>query len=127
MSEIQTCYACGQDKDLSLFSVRLGIPLSTCKQCIQEARQGKKVNDSLMKKYNSKRLKKLKQATPKWLTKDEKNEIRRIRKIAKENNMEVDHIVPLQGKYVSGLNVPWNMQLLPKGENSSKRSSWYIL
>jgi len=36
----------------------------------------------------------------------------------------VDHIIPLNGRYVSGLHVPTNLQIMTSGENSAKYNNW---
>lgn len=65
-------------------------------------------------------------ATPPWLTPEHMEEIRKVydeaRRLSLETGIpyEVDHIVPLSGKIVSGLHVPWNLRAIPKTENNRR-------
>jgi len=71
-------------------------------------------------------MRKVKQATPKWLTLEQKRDIENIYWLAKDlqsvsgQTYHVDHIVPLKGQNVCGLHVPWNLQVLPSDINMSK-------
>ena len=69
---------------------------------------------------------------PPWLTQDQVLEIRAIYAEAKRLSDEtgvphdVDHIVPLAGKIVSGLHVPWNLRAIPKIENNRRPRIYQI-
>lgn len=85
-----------------------------------------KANPGKIAALNMKRYASKLNATPKWLTKEQLAEIEWFYTTAKElqwlseEPLEVDHIIPLQGKNVCGLHVPWNLQILPKSLNISK-------
>ena len=72
------------------------------------------------------RRRKHREATPKWLTKKEKAEIRQLYQIAiimsktTGEQYVVDHIVPLRGNDVCGLHVPWNLRVITQEENLKK-------
>lgn len=54
-----------------------------------------------------------------WMI-EEAYELAKMREKMLGGKWEVDHIVPLRGKTVSGLHVPWNLQVIPKSINASK-------
>lgn len=65
---------------------------------------------------------------PSWLTDSDLLRIRCYYQVASMRSKEtgfkwhVDHIVPLQGNNVSGLHVPWNLQVIPALENLRKHN-----
>lgn len=69
-------------------------------------------------------------ATPSWLTDVDKMEIENFYWLAKDlervsgQKYHVDHIIPLKGKDVCGLHVPWNLQILPADINIEKSNNY---
>lgn len=55
-------------------------------------------------------------ATPNWVNRKALEEVY----LNCPEGYEVDHIIPLKGKNVCGLHVPWNLQYLTKIENLKK-------
>ena len=70
---------------------------------------------------------KIKNATPPWADKDKIKDLYKTAHLLELNTglkHEVDHIIPLRGKTVSGLHVETNMQILLKTENRHKGNSF---
>jgi 5-methylcytosine-specific restriction endonuclease McrA len=85
-----------------------------------------KVNANTAIRHTAKMMRK-----PKWLTKEDKTHIRCLYQLSEMRSRSsgiswnVDHIVPLQGKNVSGLHVPWNLQVIPASANFRKNNRFH--
>lgn len=65
------------------------------------------------------------QQTPEWLTKPYVTEMEGLYQFCQIfPEFQVDHIVPIKGKQVSGLHVPWNLRAITRGENVQKSNSF---
>lgn len=70
------------------------------------------------------------QATPKWLSKKHRDwmtalyAIARLRSRIEGVEYHVDHIVPLKGRNVCGLHVPWNLRIILATDNLSKSNKF---
>jgi hypothetical protein len=77
---------------------------------------------SISMKYKAAKLK----AVPPWLSEEDKQAIDIEYALSSWCSevmgipYHVDHIIPLQGKQVCGLHVPWNLQVLPASVNIAK-------
>jgi 5-methylcytosine-specific restriction endonuclease McrA len=86
----------------------------------------KEANKTQVLADNKVRRRKHRDATPPWLTRKQKSEIRQLYQIAitmtqtTGEQYVVDHIVPLRGEEVCGLHVPWNLRVITQEENLKK-------
>ena len=80
------------------------------------------IANALSKRYKLKKA----NATPLWLTPEQLYNMQCTYKVAAQlsetsnQKWHVDHIVPIRGKDVCGLHVPWNLQVLPAKMNMQK-------
>lgn len=123
------CVSCGQDRGYLTKS-----RYKTKKTCVKCATNTIEHRTSLVKnhwstkgqqpwnktnKHTMTRSSIVHQATPSWLSTEDKLKIRNMYiNCPKEHH--VDHILPLKGQNISGLHVPWNLQWLPAKVNLSK-------
>jgi hypothetical protein len=94
---------------------------------LREYRNTWKTNNKTQIRADTKaRRRKHREATPKWLSRKQRSEIRQIYQIAitmtqtTGEQYVVDHIVPLRSDHVCGLHVPWNLRVITQEENLKK-------
>ena len=138
---VNTCSGCNEELPLSQFTMRnrkrkdgstYTTPYSHCKTCRRAANrkhENTPVGKDRKKRNAALRDRRSRQATPKWLTAEQRKQIvdiyehmRDCRAVTGED-YHVDHIVPLRGENICGLHVPWNLQVLPAYVNMSKSNT----
>jgi hypothetical protein len=94
---------------------------------LREYRNAWKVNNAVQVRADTKaRRRKHREATPPWLTRKQKSELRQMYQIAitmtktTGEQYVVDHIVPLRSDEVCGLHVPWNLRVITQEDNLKK-------
>lgn len=151
MDNSKTCTKCKEGKDRSLFSFNRRSKDGynyICKKCIslnalQWQAKNKERSYNNIKKWNktdkgraagnfysAKRKIAKEKRTPSWLSEDDWWMIEQAYKLAVLREQmtgikwHVDHVVPLRGKTVSGLHVPWNLQVIPATDNIKKGNKY---
>ncbi len=88
----------------------------------------RELNSPAIAAHSAKRRSAKAERTPPWLSVEQHEEILKFyieaSKLSDVTGIphHVDHVVPLRGKTVSGLHVPWNMQILTATENLKKNN-----
>jgi hypothetical protein len=145
LDDVKKCTICKETKLILAFHKDLNrkggfsnkcAPCGSKKACLWAKKNPKKMNERSRKytKENphkhcatqAKRRSKKLQRTPPWLNKEHLANIEKFYLFARLLTLltgisyVVDHIIPLQGENVSGLHLPWNLQIMTRTQNSSK-------
>ena len=143
---MKTCFKCGVAKETTQFHKHKLMKdgyVNKCKACaLKDSQEWRSKNKDTVRsydrKYQSKRnaIQKKRetlklQRTPKWLTEENFKEIELFYQMAKDLEtvfpwkQHIDHIVPINGKQVSGFHAPWNLQILSAKANMQKGNRYY--
>lgn len=101
-------------------------------QAKQSAKKYRKDNPAKINAWSRKHQAAKIQRTPAWLNEDDFWMIEQAYELAQLRTKmfgflwHVDHIIPLQGKLVSGLHVPTNLQVIPATLNQRKNNIFVI-
>ena len=99
---------------------------------LSQKKEYRALNKGKINALNAARKRVIKQQTPKWVGVTEKffileaYELSALRTEMFGFSWNVDHIIPLQGKIVSGLHVPNNLQVIPAIENIRKKNKYEV-
>jgi len=99
---------------------------------LAQKKEYRALNKGKINSLNAARKKVIKQRTPKWIGMTEKFFISEAYELAALRtkmfgfSWNVDHIIPLQGKIVSGLHVPNNLQVIPAIDNIRKKNKYEV-
>jgi len=95
-------------------------------QKMQYRNNHKANNPEMYRALNSVRKRRHREATPPWVTPEQKLAMRKLYLIAMQltkstgERYVVDHIIPLLSEEVCGLHVPWNLRVITQAENLQK-------
>ena len=99
---------------------------------LAQKREYRQANKGRIRALNSLRKQYIKQRTPSWVDNEVLFLIREIYDLAAIRTVQtgfawhVDHVIPLQGKLVSGLHVPENLQVIPAVVNIQKKNKYEV-
>ncbi len=99
---------------------------------LAQKREYRQANKGKINALVAARKQHIKERTPSWVGKEEMWLIKEIYDLASlrtkmtGRQWHVDHIVPLQGRLVSGLHIPENMQVIPAIINITKKNKFGV-